>query len=296
MLLSARHVGAALGDGRLEALFHFADEISRLSNFRSAPHFLVGRIFLAIADVLADRSREEHRHLRDKADFAAQFLLRHIADVYTVNPYAASLHVVEPRNQADHRGFPGTRPADDGRHLARLSGKRNVLNRRLFRPGIAEGDVLELDKSLRFRRPAASCRILDHRHHVQHLVDPDGRSRSPRNHHEHHRHHDKGEHDLHGVLQERHQIADLHISSVNPQPSIPNDRHGRQVHDQHHNRHHKGHDFVDLDRCIRQIEVRRVETLAFVVGPVKRTNDANPGQAFAHNEIQFVDFLLDRLK
>jgi len=116
------------------------------------PHFLVGGILTAVADIRAHGSGEEHRLLRDESDAGAQVRLRHFADVHPVHEDASMVDVVEPRDQARQRRLPGACAADDGGHLARMRRERDAGEGRFLRAWILERDVLEFDK------PALWCR------------------------------------------------------------------------------------------------------------------------------------------
>ena len=101
----------------------------------------VARVPAAIADVVADGVVEQHGILRHHADRGAQRLLRHVADILTVDRDAAAADVIKAEQQPRDRRLAGARRPDDrhrlaGRHLEpdaledralRIVGKPHIL-------------------------------------------------------------------------------------------------------------------------------------------------------------------------
>ncbi len=65
-------------------------------------------------DVVADRIVEQRHVLADDGDGAAQAVERDIAHVLAVNGDAASIHVIQTRNEIDDRRLAGPRTAYEG--------------------------------------------------------------------------------------------------------------------------------------------------------------------------------------
>ncbi len=148
-----------------------------------------------------------------EAELRPQALLLHLPDVHAVHEDAPGVHVVEARDEVHEGGLARARAADDRRHLPGLALKEMSADGRLLRAGVAEGDVAELDVARAPPPPsAASAASLMLGLDGQHLVDPARGGRGPGQHDEEEGHHEQGEEDLHGVLEERHEAADLHLA------------------------------------------------------------------------------------
>ena len=72
LALAARQVRAALGDRRLEAALHLLDEVARLGDLERVPQLVVGRRWIAEAQVARDRAAEQERLLGDDAERAPE--------------------------------------------------------------------------------------------------------------------------------------------------------------------------------------------------------------------------------
>src|SRR6266566_1030102 len=96
LLLATGDIHAALGDHGIKLVLHFLDEFARLRDLSRVPHLRFRSIFLAKADILRDRTREEHGLLWHKTDFRAQMLLRHLADIEAVNQDATNVDLPAP--------------------------------------------------------------------------------------------------------------------------------------------------------------------------------------------------------
>ena len=71
----------------------------------------------AKSDVAGDAVVKQHGVLRHHADLRAQRRQRHIAQVVPVDGDVSAGHVIEPREQVDQGGLPGTARPDDRHHL-----------------------------------------------------------------------------------------------------------------------------------------------------------------------------------
>ena len=106
--------------------------------------FLVGRVRLREAEVLAHTRVEEIRLLRDDADEIGERLEAQVANVDAADRHAPRGDVVQPRGQIAERRLAGAGLADDRRRRPGGHHERHVLER----PGgaaVAEGHVVVRD-------------------------------------------------------------------------------------------------------------------------------------------------------
>ena len=68
-------------------------------------YLFVGRLPVAIGDVVAQRPGEQPGLLGHNADLPAQHIQIYIANIDAVNQYAAYRRIIEPRDQVDKRAF-----------------------------------------------------------------------------------------------------------------------------------------------------------------------------------------------
>ncbi|MNI83201.1 hypothetical protein D3C73_1399860 [compost metagenome] len=115
--------------------------------------------------------------MRYISDFAAQVLLRQVADIEAVNEYPSALHIIEARDQADQRRFTGTSTANNRSNLAWLGAERNVPDCGLLGSRIAEGHILEFHITFLITGSFRCIFIVFYnRGHIQHFINPNGRS------------------------------------------------------------------------------------------------------------------------
>ncbi len=117
LLLAAGQFETALADHRLVTVRQVADEPVDLGHRGCFAHLRVAGVRAAIADVVRDRVIEQHRVLRDDANGCAQTLLRHLADVLTVDQDAPAVHIIEPEQQPRNGRLARAGRADDRDHL-----------------------------------------------------------------------------------------------------------------------------------------------------------------------------------
>ena len=201
--------------------------------------------------------------LRDVADLVAQVVLGHLADIHAVDQDRAVGDVVEARDQVDDGGLARAGRADEGRGLARLGGKADVVQRIFFRAGIAEGDVAELDRAPERRRevPAASAGSL-----MCGSVSSTSAMRSPET-------EARGRmmNMIDSIRKEKTICMAYCMKAIMsptcmvdaatwcaPTQMIASDQ---AVHDQHHQRHHDHHDPVDEQAGTGQVLVGLVEAV-----------------------------------
>ena len=105
--------------------------------------FLVGRVQLAVADVVHDGAGEDEAVLHHDAHLLAQRAQLHVAHVVPVQQHRAASHVVEPTDQVDHGALARAGGADERNRLPGLHGEGYVLQNGLFTV-IGEGHVVEV--------------------------------------------------------------------------------------------------------------------------------------------------------
>ncbi|MNZ93485.1 hypothetical protein D3C78_1125520 [compost metagenome] len=167
------------------------------------------------------------------------------------------------------RRFSRASSTNNRGRLACIGCERDRRQGRHLCARVAEGDVTEFNCSFSAFRSLRSLSVMDVRLHLQHLVNPRSGYGGSRHHHEHHRYHNKREQDLHRILDKSDQVANLHIIIADTNTAKPQNSCARKIKNKHHRRHHKGHNLVDFNRCIRQILIGRIKPIPLVAGPVE---------------------------
>ena len=121
------------------------DEVLDAGDLGRAQHRLVVGERRAERDVVAHRAVEQEDVLQHAADVAAQVGRIDLAQVGAVDQHRALVGLVEPEHELLDRRLAGADAADQPDPLARPDHEGDAVERRELLPGIAEGDVLELD-------------------------------------------------------------------------------------------------------------------------------------------------------
>src|SRR6185437_14735861 len=95
-------------------------------------HFLVGRAFLAEADVLPDRHVEQHVFLEHHRHALAKRIARHFPDIDAVDGDASLVGNIKAQNQIEQRALARTARPDNRDGLPTSS-----LRLRLSRTGVS---------------------------------------------------------------------------------------------------------------------------------------------------------------
>ena len=173
--------------------------------------------------------------------------------------------------------------------------ERDRVEDRVLGARVAELDVVELDDAARAPAIAigssGSTRVASV---SRTCLDPLGRRRGARDHHEHDRGHEDREQDLHDVGEERGQVADRQVAVVHLDAAEPHDRDRRQVEDQHDRREHQGEQPGDPEGRVGQVPVGLVEAALLVLGPDEGADDPDAAEGLAHDLVDPVDLDLDR--
>ena len=251
--------------------------------------------------VAFDRTAEQHALLRHIAHQVMQGSLRHLAHVNAVNADGAAGDIVKARDEVEQRRFAAAGRADDGRRLAGLGRKADVLQRVTVGTGVAEADILELDFavpvfSFHRRFCGSSVGVVDGGRGADDLVDTVRRHTSARQHDRHHRQHQERHDDLHRVGDEGDHLADLHRAQVHGLAAEPDDQQAGAVHDQCHKRHHGGHCAVGEQLGAHQVTVGFVKACFLEFFAAERANRHNAGQDFAADKVQPVNQRLHQFK
>ena len=123
----------------------------------------------------------------------------------------------------------------------------------------------------------------DGRGRVEHLDDPlrAGLSARYEDDHEHRGHH--CEEDLHDVLQERRQVADRHVSTVDQTRAEPEDGDGREIHDREKRWKRDGEDPVNAKGRRGEVGVRRLKPRPLRTASDERPHHPDTGDLLAHH-------------
>ena len=154
LLLPGADVVALFVDHRVVAVGQRVHEAVDVGGARGLEDLLLGRVGIAVRDVLADRAAEEPRVLQHHADLRAQLRARDRRDAAPVERDLAPVQLVEPHDQVDERGLARAGRADDRDRLAGLGDERERLDQRAVRV-VRERDVAELDAPAHRRRVVA---------------------------------------------------------------------------------------------------------------------------------------------
>src|SRR3954468_4634239 len=107
-------------------------------------HLFVGGIERTVANVVKERPMKQHGILRDHADGTPKRILSHLADVLSIDENAATLDVVETKDQVHERGFPGAGKTNESDTFTRTDGQ--VQSAEYFHTaGIGKVDVFKMD-------------------------------------------------------------------------------------------------------------------------------------------------------
>ena len=147
LLLARADVAALLVEHRVVAVGQAAHEPVDEGRLGRGVDLLLGRVRVAVGDVVPDRAAEEPGVLQHHADLRPQVLAAHRGDVDAVERDPAAVQLVEPHDQVDQGGLAGPGRPDDRDGLPRLGDQRQVLDQRLVGL-VAERDVLELDPAV----------------------------------------------------------------------------------------------------------------------------------------------------
>ena len=125
--LSTGEVDASLGYRHAQPVGVGADEVIGRCHPQRLPHFVVGRIGLAVAQVLGDRAGEQVAPLRHQAGRRPQLFGVVFANVDAVDTHRPTGDVIQSADQRYQCRLARTGGAHDGRCRAGRSCQRNIL-------------------------------------------------------------------------------------------------------------------------------------------------------------------------
>src|ERR1041385_7555800 len=118
-------------------------------NFLRRPaHTIFFDVFAAETNVAFNRAAEQKHFLKHDREVLPQLAQVPVAQVNTVEQYAAALDIVEPHQQIRNRRLARTSVTNQRDRLSRLDRKRHVLQHPVF-AYVSEPNILKLDASAR---------------------------------------------------------------------------------------------------------------------------------------------------
>ena len=112
---------------------------------------------------LRDRIVKQKSFLRDEADLFPQRFLRERAQIASIDPNDAAGRIVKAQDEGKNGALARAARADEGVSFAGLDLEVEVLECVCHSAGVAESDVIELERPLRVResraRRVASCTV-----------------------------------------------------------------------------------------------------------------------------------------
>jgi hypothetical protein len=135
LALAARELHAAFADMGVVAgaplqIDEAEDIVMRIGALGRGDDVFLGRVRLAVSDVVAHRPVQQRGVLRDDADLRAQRILRHVGDVLTVDQDPPAFQVVEAQQHVHQRRLARARAADKADLLARRPSGSDPRSRR----------------------------------------------------------------------------------------------------------------------------------------------------------------------
>ena len=169
LALSAGEPDAALPDPRVVPVRQLGDVLVGVRRARGLLHLGRRRVRLAEAQIVGDRPLEDVRVLGHDRELPAERVQRQVPDVVSAQRDAARLWVVEAQQQPDERRLAGAARADHPKHLARVQGEADVLQRGPAPALVGEVDALEphLGRDLAVGRVGGLLRVSDLHRGVQ---------------------------------------------------------------------------------------------------------------------------------
>ena len=159
--------GTTLLHHRIVSVRQIHNELVRMHRLRSRLDLGIGRIQLAVTNVLAHIAGENERILQHDAHLPTQRFQRDRTHVMPVNRNRPFCNIVKTRQQVDDRGFTGTGRADQRNSTAWLNMQidqiENIATVRL----VTEDDIVKIDAAFDLRQFGRVRRIADLRLHIK---------------------------------------------------------------------------------------------------------------------------------
>ena len=151
LALSGGDVRGVLLQNRVVALRQGLDDVVDEARPRGGLDLLITGPGPPVADVLADRAREQPRVLQDHAGPATHVVTRHRGDIAPVDEDASPIELVEAHEQVDQRGLARPRGPHDRNRVPGVHPQRQIPDELDLRV-VGEAHMLHLDDA-RPRRP-----------------------------------------------------------------------------------------------------------------------------------------------
>ena len=283
-------VGRVFVDHEIVAAGQGGNEVVRAARARRSLHLFVGRVELAIADVLANRAAEQPRVLQHHPEHRADVRAREVARIDAADTDSASVDVVEAHEQLHHGRLAGARRTHDGDRLALGDLRREVVDDRLV-GRVPEAHMVELPvardlRGLRLRLLGCDLLLFQEgenalgcgRHlleHVAHLGQLSDRLREV----------------LH-VLDERLDIAHRDGTLHREHAARERHRYVAEVADEVHDRLHEAREELRFPRALVELVVRLLEALLARLFLVERAHDRMAGERLLDLPVDFPELLL----
>ncbi|GIX60835.1 multidrug ABC transporter ATP-binding protein, putative [Babesia caballi] len=144
LLLAPTQLHAPFADDGVVAVRQVENRVVHARQFRGFDDLFLGRVRIAVPDVVLNRLVEQNDVLRHDADGAAE---SDVLDILTIYQYLASRRIIESEEQLGNRRFPRPGVADNGNGLALLHSERKVFQDLgcRCRASIGVAHVLEFD-------------------------------------------------------------------------------------------------------------------------------------------------------
>ena len=255
------------------------------------PALLVGRVFVAPAEVVVNRAGEKHVVLQHDGNRVAQALHVVSAHIHAADAHLARRYVIQAGNQVDQTRLGRTCAAHDADGLAGLDVQIDIAKHRLAAALLigerhmvkVDGTILHgLDRVFR----AGDIRLL-----LQHFLNALRRRGGLRHHDEDHGEHHQAHQDVHDIGKQAGQLArgqaglaDDHLRAE------PADDQNAGVHGQLHDRHGEGDDALGGDGVFEQIVRRAGELFILIFFADKRLDHADRADVFLDHTVDRVVF------
>ena len=168
LALAARQARAALANDRLVTLRQFEDELVRAGERRRRGNPLDRHAWVRQRDVVTDRTIEEDVLLQHDPNLPPEPGGVNRRDIDPVDEHAPAFRDVEPLYELRQRRLAGSGRPDDADDLAGRDLEGDIVQRGLAVEPVAEGHVVEADRTLEARQGATCGRRL--RHGVQNVA------------------------------------------------------------------------------------------------------------------------------
>ena len=294
LLLAAGDVRAALLDIGVIAVRHGGNEFIRTREHAGVTELLVRGVFVAPAEIFGDRTRKQLVFLQHHGNGVAQRLQIIIAHVHAAERQPAAGDIVQTRDELHERGLGRARAADDADRLAGTDVQINVIEHLFVRlGGVDKAHVVKVDRTVAHGHDRV-LRLADIRPLLEHLGDaPRGRERD-RQHGKDHREHHQAREDLHGIGDERGEIAgreaECRVIAAGDDGlgAEPRDQDHARIDAKLHQRCVERDEPLTFGKVLINARGDRVKLADLVLLLVERLHDADAAHILLHDVVELV--------